>query len=314
VSISVVIPTYGRPADLLRCLLALEHQQVHPREVIVVCRRHDAPTRVALERLGSSLPLTVEVIDAECQSVAMNAGVAVATSPVVALTDDDAAPRPTWIAGLQSHHMQPGVGAVGGRDLVHTPEGMLERTVADVGVVKWYGRRVGNHHLGTGAARDVDFLKGVNLSIRRDLWRLDERLQGTGIQMHWEMDVSLAVVGRGLRVVYDPSLIVDHYPAARIGSLDQRTHRARAVVRHEAHNETLAPLKWLPLPRALVTLAYDILVGRPTTPGLVRSAVAMARGERDVARFMLAALAGRWHAVATVLCTARDGPRSRSQP
>ncbi len=309
VAISVVIPTYGRPGDLLRCLLALERQQVPAREVIVVCRRHDAPTRIALEELETTLPLRVEVIDAESQSVAMNIGVAVATSPVVALTDDDAAPRPTWIAGLQSHHVQPGVGAVGGRDLVHTPEGMLEREVADVGVVKWYGRRVGNHHLGTGTARDVAFLKGVNLSIRRDLWALDERLQGTGIQMHWEMDVSLGVLVRGLRVVYDPGLIVDHHPGARIGSLDQRTHRASAFVRHEAHNETLAPLKWLPLPRALMTLTYDFLVGRPTTPGLLRGALAMARREPEVSRFLLAALAGRCRAVATVLRMRRNRSR-----
>lgn len=301
VSISVVIPTYGRPSDLLRCLLALERQEVPAREVIVVCRRRDTPTRIALEELETTLQLRVEVVDAESQSVAMNAGVAVATSPVIALTDDDAAPRPRWIAGLQSRHAQPGVGAVGGRDLVHTPEGTLQRKVADVGIVKWYGRRVGNHHLGTGAVRDVDFLKGVNLSVRRDLWMLDERLWGTGIQMHWEMGLSLAVIKRGLRVVYDPGLVVDHYPAARIGRADQRAQRTSSVVRNEAHNETLAVLKWLPRSRALAALAYEVLVGYSTTPGLVRSAVAMVRGEPGVTRFLPAALAGRWRAVATVL-------------
>lgn len=309
-AISVVIPTYGRPADLLRCLRALERQEAPAREVIVVCRRHDAPTRSALEALESSLPLRVEVVDAERQSVAMNVGVAVATSPVVALTDDDAAPRPGWIAGLQWLHALPAVGAVGGRDLVHTPEGTLDRQVAEVGVVKWYGRRVGNHHLGAGAAREVDFLKGVNLSVRRDLWTLDERLQGIGIQMHWELDLSLAVRRRGLRVVYDPGLVVDHHPAARTGSLDQRAHRASAAVRHEAHNQTLALLKWLPLSRAFVTLGYDVLVGDSATPGLVRSTVAMARREVGVARFLLATLAGHAHAVATVLRTGRDGSRS----
>jgi GT2 family glycosyltransferase len=310
-AISVVIPTYGRPSDLLRCLRALERQEAPAREVIVVCRHHDTPTQRALEALESSLPLRVELVDAERQSVAMNAGVAVATSPVVALTDDDAVPRPGWIAGLQSLHALPGVGAVGGRDLVHTPEGTLDQQVTEVGVVKWYGRRVGNHHLGAGAARNVDFLKGVNLSVRRELWMLDERLQGVGIQMHWELDVSLAVRRSGLQVIYDPGLIVDHHPAARIGNLDQRAHRASAAVRHEAHNQTLALLKWLPLSRALMTLGYDVAVGSSATPGLVRSVVAVVRREPGVARFLLAALAGCSHAVATVLRTGRDGSRSQ---
>jgi hypothetical protein len=155
--------------------------------------------------------------------------------------------------------------------------------------------------LGAGSARDVDFLKGVNLSIRRDLWHLDERLLGTGHQVHWEMDVTLGLRRRGWRVVYDPALVVDHYPAPRIDSADDRSRRKSRGVRNEAHNETLALLKWLPLHRGIVALAYGVLVGSSATPGFARAAVALARRDVDTARFLLAALAGRAQAVFTLL-------------
>lgn len=303
--ISVVIPTYGRPDDLVRCLRALERQDVAPREVIVVRKSDDAPTGDALAALKTPLPLKVEVVEAHQQSVAMNRGVAVATSPIIALTDDDAAPRPDWIVGLEAHHAEAMVGAVGGRDQVHTTAGAIDGRAATVGLIRWYGRCVGNHHLGSGMVRDVAFLKGVNLSVRRDLWQLDERLQGAGVQTHWEMDVSLGVLQRGFRVVYDPMLVVDHYPAARIGSDDRASQRTPGAVRGEAHNEALALLKWLPPSQGLMTLVYGVLIGSNATPGLARAVAALALGDRCTARLFPAALAGRAQAAFALLLARR---------
>lgn len=304
-AISVVIPTAGRPGALLRCLRALEEQEVPAREVIVVRRRDDDPTREALARFDSTLSLKVEVVEAHRQSVAMNAGVAAASSPIVALTDDDAVPRPGWIAGLEAHHAEATVGAAGGRDLVHTAIGTLDGQANDVGVVRWYGRCVGNHHLGSGPVRDVGFLKGVNLSVRRDLWELDDRLRGVGHQVHWEMDVSLGICRSGLRVVYDPALVVDHYPAPRVDSEDRRALRTPTWVRNEAHNEALVLLKWLSLPRGLAALGYGLLVGSSAAPGLLRALVDVARRDSDTPRCLPAALAGRTQAVFSLLLAAR---------
>ncbi len=309
-AISVVIPTYGRPNDLLRCLRALEGQEVAAREVIVVRRRDDGPTREALAGFNSRLPLKIEVVEARRQSVAMNAGVAAASSPIVALTDDDAIPRSGWIAGLEARHAEAAVGAAGGRDLVHTSTGTIDGQAHDVGLVRWYGRCVGNHHLGSGTVRDVDFLKGVNLSVRRELWELDERLQGSGIQMHWEMDVSLGIRRGGHRVIYDPALVVDHHPAPRVDSGDRRSLRTPAWVRNEAHNEALVLLKWLPLPRGLVALGYGLLVGTSAAPGLLRALAAVARRDLDTARCLPAALAGRVEAALTLVLAGRTRIRA----
>ncbi|NTX23610.1 glycosyltransferase family 2 protein, partial [Burkholderia cepacia] len=46
--ISVLVPTYRRPADLARCLLALQRQQRLPDEVIVVARPEDDATHERL--------------------------------------------------------------------------------------------------------------------------------------------------------------------------------------------------------------------------------------------------------------------------
>lgn len=301
ISLSVVIPSYGRPDDLLRCLRALECQELAPHEVIVACRADDEPTRAALAELSTTLRLVVEVVDSHQQAVAMNAGVAAATASVVALTDDDAAPAADWLRRLQDPYADPRVGAVGGRDVIHTASGVLDGRAAQVGLITSYGRCIGNHHLGFGDARDVDFLKGVNLSVRRELWHLDGRLQGHDIQTHWEMDLLLGVRQRRLRVIYDPAIVVDHYPKMRAGADDRRGRRAPRGIHNESHNEFLALARWLPPQRAAAALLYATLVGSVTTPGLTRGVIALARRDRYAARVSLAGLAGRRQALGALL-------------
>lgn len=63
--ISVLVPTYRRPADLARCLLALQRQQRLPDEVIVVARPEDDATheRLADPAVGGALPLRIVPVD-----------------------------------------------------------------------------------------------------------------------------------------------------------------------------------------------------------------------------------------------------------
>ena len=98
--ISVLVPTYRRPADLARCLLALQRQQRLPDEVIVVARPEDDATheRLADPSVGGALPLRIVPVDVPGQVAALNQGLDSATGDVVAITDDDAAPRADWLA------------------------------------------------------------------------------------------------------------------------------------------------------------------------------------------------------------------------
>jgi len=302
---SVLIPSWRRPDELARCLNALDSQSRPPDEVLVVMREGDEPTRKALEQTGpKAFPLLPVHVGVSGAIAALRAGLSEASGDVIAVTDDDAAPRPGWIAGMEAHYRSDAsVGAVGGPDrLRDRPEPIYDpKTV--VGSVRWFGSVVGNHHLGAGAARPVHMLKGVNLSVRRaaleDRW-LDDQLHGEGAQVHWELALCLALKRAGWTLVYDPAVVVDHYPAPRFGE-DQRGHRSLRALEDEVHNETYALLRWLPAWRKPVALAYGLVVGTRKAPGLLSfmERLPHERDRRSLARRLLAAQRARLAGLAT---------------
>jgi GT2 family glycosyltransferase len=272
-SISVVIPTYRRPVDLRRCLESLQAQTVPPDEVLIIVRDTDECTREFLSSVSLE-PLRIRVVDVGVpgQVAALNAGLESAECDIVAITDDDAAPRPDWLDGIQAHFARDSrVGGVGGRDWVHE-NGMVEdgnRSV--VGKVQWFGRVIGNHHLGAGPARSVDVLKGANMSYRRAAigsMRFDTRLRGTGAQCLNDMDFSLRMSRRNWTLIYDPAVAVDHYPAPRVDEGPRSGFNAVAKS-DEAHNETFILLEHLTPIRRAVFLVWASLVGSVSRPGLV---------------------------------------------
>ena len=295
--ISVVVPSYGRHQSLRECLAALSAQARAADEVIVVTRADDRDTRVVVSEVDAEEGLAVreEVVDGMGLVCALRAGSNAATGDVVAITDDDAAPRRDWLQRLQAWYEDPRVTGVGGRDvLANAPEECL---ATEVGEVQWHGRVIGNHHLGTGAPRDVDVLKGVNMSFRRDpLVRcgFDERLRGIGAQVHNELNLCLTLRRSGARLVYDPAVLVDHMPAER-PSGDARSMPASWELTDAVHNETLALLEYLPPHRRAVFLAWGILIGRQRGPGLCQVLLVALRGDPTHAwRNLVGSLRGRW--------------------
>lgn len=180
-------------------------------------------------------------------------------------------------------HSNPDAGAVGGRDWLHPRDEQDENDRGEVGRLRPFGRLVGNHHLGIGPARDVDVLKGVNIAVRSSALggglRLDERLRGTGAQVHWEVGLCLALRNAGWRLIYDPVVAVDHYPAQRFGARE-REHPAPAVLADEVHNEMYALLRWLPWYGKATGLAYALLVGSRRAPGVGVAVERWLRGDR----------------------------------
>src|SRR4051794_31716803 len=115
--ITVIIPTYRRPEDLRRCLGALARQQRPADEVRVVVRESDAATPPMLREFdGSGLPICVTTVREGGVVAAMNAGLGDAAGDVIALTDDDTAPWPDWLARIeQMLDARPDIAGVGGR-------------------------------------------------------------------------------------------------------------------------------------------------------------------------------------------------------
>ncbi|MEW5954381.1 MAG: glycosyltransferase [Bacillota bacterium] len=266
--ISVIIPTFRRPGELSVCLRGLENQLRRPDEVVVVVRDTDIVTREWLACYeGGDMPVRTVNVTAPGVIAALKAGAGAARGDVLAVTDDDAEPLPNWLKDMEKHYRDPGVGGVGGRDLIIRNGVPSGRCVEPVGAVSWYGRITGNHHWGCGAARDVDVLKGVNMSFRRHLFVLDDSLLGSGAQMYFEVDLCLRVRNLGWRLIYDPGLVVRHYPARRF-DLDKRDEVNPASTYNNAHNETYALLKNLSASGRQVFLWYTFLVGTRANPGV----------------------------------------------
>lgn len=280
--VTVIIASYQRPKDLERCLEALEEQARPPDEVLTVVRESDAETRALLERVepGSSLPLRTIRVPVPGIIAARNAGTDAARGDVIAFVDDDAAPHPDWLARIEAHfRADPEVGGVGGRDWNYH-DGRLESGSREVvGKVQWFGRVIGNHHLGVGGPREVDIIKGVNMSYRRTATRgirFDENLEGTGAQAADDWAFSLAVKRAGWKIVYDPAVAVDHYIASRSDrdfrpfQMGQRHLFDSTALRDHVHNETLVLLMHLPPLRRLVFGVWALLVGTRDAFGLVQ--------------------------------------------
>jgi glycosyltransferase involved in cell wall biosynthesis len=285
VQISVVVPTYKRPESLRRCLDALVHQQTPAAEILVVVRAEDLAGQAVVRSYEQ--PVRLVLVERPGVIAAMNAGGYVSTGDVVALTDDDAAPHPDWLERIgATYETDTRIGAVGGRDWIYKQGVLQDGTASAVGTINLFGRVTGNHHLGVGPPRDVDILKGVNLSVRGELLRrvrFDERLIGVGTEHHWELSLCLTLRRLGLRVVYDPRIAVDHHPQPRVD--DSRRFSSREL-RDATHNETLALLEYLPAWRRALFLAWAFAIGTGTAPGLAQLARALTHRRLNWTRFL----------------------------
>lgn len=289
--VDVVVPTYRRPGLLVRCLAAIAAQHHPAARVIVVVRANDDASKRAAHEAGVARD-SLHVIEVQTPGVvaAMTAGVAASTSPVIAFTDDDARPRPDWLGRIVAYFEDPTVGGVGGRDVVAGQESPLTTLV---GRFTRLGKLAGNHHLGTGPARDVEVLKGVNMAFRMEALAIPTPgiLRGDGAEVDFEVLTCAWAHQQGWRLVYDPALLVDHEGAPREGA-DQRTRPAPQAIYNAAYNSIVAATALGgEVPRRRI--AYPLIVGSHDRPGLVRGLIALSRGEREVLARLRPALAGR---------------------
>jgi glycosyltransferase involved in cell wall biosynthesis len=296
--ITVIVPTYLRPQDLARCLVALKQQTRAVDELWVIVRDTDRETWQFLEDFDrGSLALHVASVSESGVIAAMNIGLDSATGDIVVFTDDDAAPHPDWLERIEAYYLaDENVGGVGGRDWVYQGTKLVEGSRPIVGKLQWFGRLIGNHHIGAGEGREVDVLKGVNMSFRRkaiaDL-HFDRRMRGSGAQVHFEVVFSLTLRQRGWKLIYDPQIAVDHFPAQRFDEDQRNSFNAQASV-NAIHNETVALLGYMPPFQRFIFLIWAIAIGTTDACGLLQWLRFLPK-DRDVARQKLwACWRGRW--------------------
>ena len=303
--ITVIVPTYRRPNDLGRCLEALKGQERPADQVLVTVREDDSETNAFLEGYdAATLPLQIVRLAVPGVLAAMSAGVAQTSGDIVALTDDDTAPYPDWLARIEAHFAaDPAVGGVGGRDW----QANDHRSRLIVGKIQWHGRVAGNHHLGVGEAREVDVLKGANCAYRAEPLKeigFESRLRGSGAQVHWELALGMAMKHAGWKLIYDPAAAMDHFIAQRFDEdVNHRGYFNAAGLTNSAYNETLVLLTYLPPLRRTVFLAWAFLLGTWSEPGPLQVPRLLARRDRDVWGRLRATFAGRMGAISTVIRT-----------
>ncbi|WP_445635026.1 glycosyltransferase family 2 protein [Nostoc sp. DSM 114161] len=295
---TVLIPTYRRPQDLSRCLLALQEQTKPAHQVIVVVRDTDVETWEFLSQFkAGNLPLQTVKVTQPGVVAALNAALSEVQGDILSITDDDAAPHPDWLERIAAYFAcDSRLGGLGGRDWIHHSNKLEDESRLVVGRLQWFGRVIGNHHLGVGEPREVDVLKGVNMSFRKEAireLRFDERMRGTGAQVHFEMAFTLALKRAGWKIIYDPNIAVEHYPAQRFDE-DLRNNFNEIALINLVHNETLVLLEHLPFIRRIVFLLWSILVGTCDSFGLIQWIRFLPRQGHLATKKLLVSWRGRW--------------------
>ena len=252
-----------------------------PDQVVLGVRDGDEETRAFLaslppERL-QGLPLETASTSTPGAIASMSAAASKTDGEIVCLLDDDAEPEPDWLERIEARFREePKLGILGGRDLLqdHPEMRRTEPTTQCVGVFKWYGRVLGNHHRGGGSYRHTQIVKGCNAAVRGPLLRkigFEGRLRGSGAQVHWELALCLDVANEGYAIGYDPAIRVLHHVAPRHDS--DLTHRgifSPQGLSDMVWNEHFIIATRCHRARRCMHLAWALLVGTKTAPGAVQ--------------------------------------------
>jgi hypothetical protein len=120
-------------------------------------------------------------------------------------------------------------------------------------------------------------------------------------EMANEDDMGLNIIGQGYRLIYDPKILVDHFPSNK--RPDARGSTAvfdKTQVYNVNHNYTYVLLKHLSPWRQFSYLAYNFLVGDSPNMALVRALYGLATTfDWRYLQILPAAYAGKLAGIAT---------------
>lgn len=208
--ITVAVCTHNRADLLAGCLRAVLAQDM-PCEVLVV----DNASTDATPAVARQFPVRYVVEPTPGLSRARNRAWREARAPIVAYLDDDARPRPGWLAHLlDTFAAQPRAACVGGRIELELPASRPA----------WYGPQFAGYFsafdLGGAAPRRVsarhEIPFGANIAFRRAALEgaggFSEALGRTGGDSAGgeEIDLALRLMAAGEEVWFDPRAAVTH--------------------------------------------------------------------------------------------------------
>lgn len=229
VELSVIVCSYNGADRIADCLKALAGQTARDRiEVIVVDDgSYDITTIVAAASLevGNMRHRVVTLNENVGLSAARNAGVAAASAPIIAFTDDDCVPGPTWAETMLTAWSKANslVHGIGGPVVAHTTDTYNRRfldaaeplRVIETGAMRRSALgRVRNYlapRRATGG-RNVDSFVGANMSFRRStieaVGGFDDSIRFGGDELYLCRAITDAYGTSSLLV--EPALVMAH--------------------------------------------------------------------------------------------------------
>jgi len=209
--ISIIVVTFNDREQLLRCLASLE-RQTWPREqteIIVVDDGSTDGTAEAVEREFPGALLVVKENSGPDNS--RNFGIDRATGEIVALIDADCTAPPDWLESLAAGLEQSRNPIIGGR-ILH-PDGFWARMIGLSDFGEFQGLK----------PKEVSNIPTCNMGVRRELFqkfRFDDQARIGG-------DVLFArgLKQEGIRLLYDPGILIHHHPQATRQAFFDRARR-----------------------------------------------------------------------------------------
>jgi GT2 family glycosyltransferase/SAM-dependent methyltransferase len=210
--VSIIVVLFNQAQFTLRCLQKILLQSSAGYEVILVDNCSTDETPALLRRLDNVLVISNQ--ENAGFLLAVNQAAARATGRSILLLNSDAFMRENAMSiALQTLESDPQIGAVGGRLIL--PSGRLQ----EAGSIIWsdasalgYGRGLAAEAAEAMFRRDVDYCSGAFLLTPRAIF---ERLGGFDpyyVPAYYEeADYCLRLWESGLRVVYEPRAVIDHY-------------------------------------------------------------------------------------------------------
>ena len=212
--VSLVIPCYNAAGSLGVVLAGARRQTLAPREVLVVDDGSTDDTAEVARRMGARVERHRRNLGL---AAARNTGLAAATGDLVVFVDSDAVPHPDLVRRLTAGYEDPSLAAVGGQ-------------VLEVGAAKTVDRwraSFWRQTQGELALDDAPFVVGACCSLRRAAAR-DVGGFAVGFRTNGEdVDLSLRLRARGLRLAYDPRAVVFHTRRDTLQSLLFMVYRHR---------------------------------------------------------------------------------------